>query len=485
VAQAAAVAEIELQNPPGRRRIRHRMKTFATTLVVALKATLFISAASAENWPHWRGPHFNGSSTEEKLPDDFSKTNNVKWVAPMPGPSASTPIIWGNHVFVSSTDLRTKTLRAIALDRKGGKELWNNEVAQGFGLDNSSNFASPSPVTDGKVVYFVYGTGDVAAFDFAGKKLWSRDLQKDYGQFAYQWTYGASPTLFDRKLYIQVLQRDVPVHGRGCKDGPCESYLLALSATTGKELWRHVRPSDAPQESKEAYSTPIPIVSYVDNGRFPGPDGKPTPVEELPIAEAQLLISGGDCLTAHDWATGKEVWRWGNWNPTGITHWRLVPSPVVGGRVALVCAPKGSPVFAVKLRSEGKLDDSAIAWKSENREVSSDVATPLFYQGKFYVLNGEKKILSRIDPRTGNVDWIGELGTRAKIESSPTGADGKIYFQDFRGTVFVVEAGEKFNLLRTIPMGDDGDDKLRSTIPVSQGNLFIRTGSKLYCVGGK
>ena len=438
------------------------MNALKSSLVAIGLTTLLVVPAHAENWPHWRGPHFNGSSTEQKLPDDFSKTNNVKWIAPLPGPSAATPIVWGDHVFVSSTDLRSKTLRAIALDRGSGKALWHHEVAPGFSLGDSSNFASPSPVTDGNLVYFLYGTGDLVAFDFKGNKVWSRNVQKDYGQFAYQWTYGASPTLFDGKLYLQVLQRDVPVHGRGCKDGPCESYLLALNPKTGEELWRHVRPSDAAQESKEAYSTPIP---FAHNGR------------------AEILISGGDCLSGHDAKTGKELWRWGSWNPMRITHWRLVPSPVASEPGALVCAPKGAPVFSVKPGGQGKLDDSWIRWKSEDREVSSDVCTPLYYQGRYYVLNGERRTLARVDPATGKPDWVGELGSRIKIEGSPTGADGKIYFQNFRGEVFIVEAREKFNLLRTIPMGDDGDDQLRSTIAVSQGNLYIRTGSKLYCVG--
>ena len=160
-----------------------------------------------------------------------------------------------------------------------------------------------------------------------------------------------------------------------------------------------------------------------------------------------------------------------------------MPSPVASEQVALACGPKGSPVYAVKHGGQGKLDDSWIAWKSEDREVSSDVGTPLLYKGKFYVLNGDKKNLARVDPATGKVDWIGDLGTRVKIESSPTGADGKIYFQNFKGEVLIVEAGDQFKLLRTIPMGDENDDQLRASVAVSQGNLFIRTGSKLYCIG--
>ena len=438
------------------------IKSSLPALAAILLLPLFGIKLSAGNWPQWRGPNFDGSSTEEKLPDDFSKTNNVKWVAELPGPSAATPIIWQDHVFVSSTDLKTKSLHALAFDRRTGKELWNQEVSPAFAQDNMSNFASPSPTTDGQLVYFYYGNGELVAFDFAGKKIWSRNLQQDYGQFAYQWTYAASPTLHGGRLFIQVLQRDVPVHGRGRKDGPSDSYLLALDPKTGKEIWKHVRSSDAQQESREAFSTPIPFESQ---GR------------------AELLVAGGDCLTGHDPKTGAELWRWGTWNPTRITHWRFVPSPVAGGGVVLACAPKGSPIYAIKQGGQGTLDDSAIAWKSAEREISSDVCTPLFYRGKFYVLNGDKKMLARVEPVTGKVDWLGDLETRVKIEGSPTGADGKIYFQNFRGDVFVVAAGDEFKLLRTIPMGDDGDDQLRSVVVASQGNLFIRTGSKLYCVG--
>lgn len=426
-------------------------------------ATFLATSVFAGNWPHWRGPEFNGTTTEKNLPDTFSKTNGVKWIADLPGPSAATPAVWRNHVFVSSTDEPNKALRAICLDRKTGKELWNHKVGEGFSIDRMSNLASPSPLTDGKMVWFYYGTGDLAAFDFDGKKIWSRSIQKDYGAFAFNWTYGASPTLWEGKLFIEVLQRNVPVRGRG-SDGSNDSYLLALDPKTGKELWKHVRPSEAHEESLEAYSTPIP---FEHAGR------------------KELLIIGGDCITGHDPKDGKELWRWGTWNPTRIGHWRLVPSPVTGGGVVLACAPKGSPIFAVKAGLHGNLDDSCLAWKSDGREISSDVATPLFYKGKFYIVNGERatKTIARVDPKTGKADWIGELQPRAKIESSPTAADDKIYFQNFKGEVFVVAAADQFKLLNTIPIGDENDDQLRASIPISDGQLFIRTGKKLYCIG--
>ena len=156
---------------------------------------------------------------------------------------------------------------------------------------------------------------------------------------------------------------------------------------------------------------------------------------------------------------------------------------VVGGGVVVACAPKGAPAYAVKLGGQGPLDDSCLAWKSEPQSASSDVATPLLYQGRLYVLNGEKQKLARLAPATGQVEWVGELGVRSKIEGSPTGADGKLYFMNFLGEVFIVEAGPQFKLLQVVPMGDEGDDAIRSSIAVSAGNLFIRTNRKLYCVG--
>jgi outer membrane protein assembly factor BamB len=425
--------------------------------------SLFVSAvARAENWPQWRGPHYNGSSTERGLPADFSKTKNVLWTADLPGPSAATPAVWGDKVFVSTTDQSTKTLWAIGLDRRSGKILWKQEVAAGMSQDNRSNYASPSPVTDGKLVYFFYGNGDLVAFDVDGKKAWARNIQKDYGSFAFLWTFSSSPTLHEGKLYMQVLQRNVPVSGRGRKDGPNDSYLLALDPATGKELWKQIRPAQAREESLEAFSTPIP---FTHGGR------------------SELLVIGGDDITGHDLNTGRELWRWGTWNPNRITHWRLVPSPVAGGGVILACGPKSSPVYAVKAGLNGKQDDSALAWTSEDRAISADVSTPLFYKDRFYILNSDRRSLSCVEPASGKVLWTGETGSRAKFEASPTAADDKIYVMNFRGDVHVFQAGDEYKPLVVNAMGDDDDNDLRASIPISQGNLFVRTGSKLYCIG--
>lgn len=434
-----------------------------TRLFLPFALLTLCASVQATDWPQWRGPSFNGSTDEKNLPAKWSKADAL-WSADFSAPSAATPAIIGDIVFVSTPEASTRTLHAVCLDRKSGKTLWNNLVCEGWQHDEKSNFASPSPVADSDGVFFFYGNGALAAFNHEGKPLWSRSITKDYGEFAFNWTFSASPTLYGGKLYVQVLQRNVPVHGHGRTDGPIDSYILAIDPASGKTLWRQVRPADAVAESLEAYTTPIPF-------EFDG--------------RKELLIAGGDCLTGHDPATGKELWRWGTWNPHKITHWRFVPSPVSGGGVILVCAPKGDPIYAIKAGGKGTLDDGAIAWKTtDQRELSSDVPTPLFYDGDFFVLSDVRKHLSRVDPATGKERWTIELPGYKKFEASPTGGDGKIYMMNFAGEVLVVDAA-KGDILNNVAMGDEGDDMTRSSVAISHQQLFIRTNHKLYCIANK
>jgi outer membrane protein assembly factor BamB len=439
--------------------ITDRFPGILSVALLSLATTL-----QAANWPNWRGPAHNGSTTEKNLPATFSKTENVIWAADMPGASAATPIVWENKVFVSSLDNRTKGLMAICLDRKTGKEIWKEQVGIGIQQDNRSNQASPSPVTDGKTVVFFYGNGDLAGFDLDGKKLWQRNIQKDYGQFAFQWTFSTSPVLYEGTLFLQVLQRDVPVNGRGRTDGPIESFLLAMEPKTGKELWRKVRPSDAAAESKEAFTTPMPF-------EYKG--------------QKQLIIAGGDYISGHNPKNGEILWSWGTWNEARITHWRLVPSPVAGNGVALACAPKKEPIFAVKMDGKGKLPDTSVAWKTERAgPLSSDVPTPAFAEGDFFIESDGAKTLSRVEPLTGKIKWTTELPGKAKYEVSPTVVDGKVYTMNFKAEVTVLNAADG-KILHTTNFGDPTDDMTRSSIAVSNGNLFIRTNNKLYCIGQK
>ena len=317
-------------------------------------------------------------------------------------------------------------------------------------------------MTDGKTVWFFSGNGDLAAYDFDGKQLWHRDIEADYGDFAFQWTFSSSPQLYDGLLYLQVLQRDVPVNGRGRTDGPIDSYLIALDPATGETKWKHIRPNDAVQESKEAFSTPIPVLH----------DGRP-----------EIVIAGGDCLTGHDPATGKELWRWGTYNPTQIGHWRLVPSPVYGEGVFLVCAPKGDPVYAIKAGGNGNLPGSSKLWMSEGKEMTSDVPTPLFYDGYFYVLNDRNKFLSCVHPVSGKVIWSKAIDAKTKLEASPTGVDGKIYLISHLGEVFVYSAGvDGGEVLNATSFGTSQSVNIRASIVPACKTLYIRTDNILYAV---
>jgi len=422
------------------------------------------SLAQGNDWPNWRGPYFNGSTDEKDLPSNWSRTEGIAWSIDLPGCSAATPIISGDKVFISGVDAARNMLLAMCLDRTNGKLLWQHDISEEISRDSRSTYAASSPVTDGKIVVFFYASGHLVCFDVEGKALWKRNIQDDYGTFAFLWTFGSSPVLLDGRLYVQVLQRDVPVSGRGRTDGPNDSYLLAMEPQTGKTLWRQIRPSKAVAESHEAFTTPIPCTL---EGR------------------RQLLVIGGDALTGHDLNTGAELWRWGTWNPNRIGHWRLVPSPVVGDGVVLACAPKGSPIYAIRPNGSGVLDDSAIAWVSTDKvkEVTADVPTPAFYDGDFFILNDVRRYLSRVEPRTGKVKWTMQTPGRAKYEASPLAADGKIYLINHAGEVAIVSAtnGE---ILKTIVMDEPkGREVVRATISAAYGRLFVRTTRQLYCVG--
>jgi outer membrane protein assembly factor BamB len=446
-------------------------RTMIRTLLLMLCTSV---ALRAENWPNWRGPAHNHSSPETGLPEKFSKTENVKWAVALPGPAAATPVIWGDRVFLPAADLASGKQVAMCLDRKTGKELWRSPVSE-FTTDGQySNSCSPSPATDGKIVVFFYGTGDLVTYTVDGKKLWERNV----GPFAFQWTFSTSPLLHDGQLIMQVLQRDVAVRGKGKPTGN-ESFLLAMDPMTGKDLWRSVRPSEAVAESREAFSTPLP---FVHGGR------------------KELVVVGGDRISGHDPTNGRELWTWGTWNPTRIGHWRLVPSPTAGAGVILACGPKNAPVYAVKAGGSGAIATKTLAWQSHvqpvedaaeaapsvgDRDLTSDVGSPLFYGEKFYILNGTKRKLLCVDPADGKVVWSGDLGGRSVFQSTPTAADGKIYMMNFDGDVSVVQAGgTEFKLLHKTNFKDEGDDiRLRSSIAISQGNLYVRTGTKLYCLG--
>jgi outer membrane protein assembly factor BamB len=378
-------------------------------------------------------------------------------------------VILGKSVFTTAAVEEQGVLLALCFERETGEPRWEAESGSegprgkgtGTRRDERSDYASPSPVADGERVVFLFGNGDLVCHELDGKRLWRRNLQDDYGAFAFQWTFGASPTLFAGRLYLPVLQRDRPTDGTPSEE-PIPSFLLALDPATGAELFRVVRPSEARVESLESYATAIPCTA---GGR------------------GELLVLGGDVITGHDPETGAERWRWGAWNEGHReSWWRIVPSPVVGNGHVLVCAPKRSPVYAVKLGGSGTLEADAVAWRSSGRPnpVSSDVPTPLFYLGRFFVLS-ESGVLSRVEPGSGRVEWSVELPDRTPWEASPTGADGRVWCVSHAGVVVALDAVSGALVLRAA-MGEEEGAPVRSSLAAAHGALFLRTSARLFCL---
>ncbi|MBL8901571.1 MAG: PQQ-binding-like beta-propeller repeat protein [Planctomycetes bacterium] len=441
---------------------------------VLLFSCVLAPTVAAQDWLQWRGPRWDGSSEVQGLPEKLD-ASAIRWRAPLPGAGASTPIICGTRVFVTAADEESEKLVALCFDRESGKELWAKELGPTYtpagrgkptAIDNRSNYATPSAACDGERVFFFFGNGDLAATTLAGEELWKRNLQQDYGDFAFQWTFSATPTLHGGKLYLAILQRDQPT-GRGAKkpEQPIPSFVLCIDPRTGKTDWKVERKAPAQMESLESYATIVPRVRK---------DGR-----------TELIVLGGDVITGHDPADGKELWRWGTWNEGHReAWWRIVPTPVVGGDVVLVCAPKRAPVYAVKLDGEGPLPAEALVWKSEGRpnSVTSDVPTPLFHEGRFYVASDLANALSRVDPATGKVEWTVELDREFLWRASPIAAGGRIWMQNHHGTLYGFAPTDGKEVAR-LALGRDDDDGICASVAAAHGRLFVRTNRELVCLG--
>ena len=406
-------------------------------------AFLFAQAASfAGNWPQWRGPNQNGSASEKNLPATWSATENVTWKLALPAFSGSTPIIWEDRIFLNSGDGTELSLWCV--DRNKGTPIWKKHLGPGNVKVRKQNMSSPSPVTDGKYVWVLTGTGVFKAFDFEGNELWMKDIQKDYGRFGLNWGYGSSPLLFKDLLYVEVL------HGMKTQD---PSYLLAIEKLSGKTRWRVERPTDAVAESPDAYTTPA-LLRY---------DGK-----------EEIVLSGGDYVTGHNPATGEELWRAGGLNPGKERSNRMVASPVIAD--GMIYAPsRQRPLLAFKAGGRGDVSRSHLVWTTDQ---GTDVPTPATDGKYLYVLN-DRGILWCRDAKTGVEIWGSQRVRSGTYSASPVVADGKLYVTSEDGITTVLEAGPAFKVLAE----NDLADYTLSSPAVSDGQVFIRTQGYLYCIG--
>ncbi|HKS41459.1 MAG TPA: PQQ-binding-like beta-propeller repeat protein [Blastocatellia bacterium] len=414
-------------------------KRIFLALIVAL---LSIDVALADNWPQWRGPALNGTSAEKNLPVKWSAEENVTWKLALPSWSGSTPIIWADKVFLNIAD--GDDLYLWCVDRAKGTPIWKKRLGGGNTKLRKQNMSSPSPVTDGKSVYVMTGTGMLKGFDFTGNELWSRDIQKDYGQFGLNWGYASSPLLFEDSLFVPVL------HGMKTDD---PSYLLRIDRKTGKTIWKVERPTNAIRESPDAYTTPA-LLRYGNT--------------------IEIVISGGDCVTGHDPATGKELWRANGLNPENHPFYRIVASPVVYEGV--IYAPtRVKPLLAIKAGGRGDITESHRLWSFQN---GPDVPTPVT-DGKYFYVVDDKGVMWCLEAKTGQTIWGPQRIKNGTYSSSPVLADGKIYITDEDGTTTVVKAGPKFEVLAE----NNLNDYCLSSVAISDGQLFMRTAQHLYCIG--
>jgi outer membrane protein assembly factor BamB len=410
---------------------------------------------SAENWPNWRGPLNNGISSEKDVPIEWAPNKNVAWKADLPGPAGATPIVWEDRIFLSSMDndspdRKNALLLAFNTD---GQELWRRHVGTGAVKprgDEGNNPAAPSPVTDGKHVWVMMGSGDLACYDFDGNEIWKIDIEKRYGKLEIQFGYTSTPVLDGDKLIFQL------IHGLWNKD-PQPAWVVAVDKSTGKEIWKHFRKSDAFAENVHSYASPV--IYRDDQQKF-------------------LLTHGADYVIAHDLSTGDELWRCGGLNPKDNYNefLRLVASPSFNEGIIVVPSAKNGPVLGLKPDGQGDITNDRSAQHWIRSRDTSDVPSPVIVDGIVYLVK-ENGILITMDAATGEEYYL-ESVQRGRHRASPVYADGHIYMTGRDGQTSVIKAGKEYQVVAQNTFGE-----IQTASPViSNGTLYMRTFDRLWAV---
>lgn len=397
-----------------------------------LSLAALLPAALAENWPSWRGPRMDGSSAEQGVPWKWSAAENVRWKSAMPGHGYSSPVVFGDRIFILTALLDSEERQLVCVGRKDGKVLWAETVVRAP-LERKhelNSHASSTPATDGTNVYASFLEKDrmvVAAYDFEGKRKWIARP----GEFYSMHGFCSSPVLFEDKVVIN-----------GDHDG--DSYIVALDRTDGRTVWKTPRANRT-----RSYCVPI--------------------VREL-SGRTQMILSGDKSVASYDPSSGAL-----HWIMDGPTE-QFVASIVYNPNADLLFVTGGYPdlhILGLRHDGRGKIDASRIAWRS-NKGVSY-VPSPISAGDHFFIVS-DGGIASCYEARTGKLEWQERLegGHHASLVS----AEGRIYFLSDRGLTTVVEASPEFKVLSKNPLGE----KCFASPAISNGEIYIRGEKHLFCI---
>ncbi len=414
-----------------------------------LIAVLFFTFATvshlmAGNWTSWRGPNGNGVAEGSGYPTEWSDTKNVAWKIELPGRGASTPIVWGDQIFLTCGIEGKNGLFAYDMN---GKELWQKAIGkERVGKHKKASGCNSSCVTDGTSIFAYFKSGDLAAVSLSGKEIWAMNLQEKFGEDTLWWDLGTSPVLTKDYCVVAVMQTG-------------GSYVVALNKASGDVAWKVERNLDAPKEAAQSYSTPVVLT---DKGH------------EI------LVILGADHVTAHRTDTGAELWRVGGLNPSQNGFFRSIASAAVSDGIVVAPYARGGSVTGIKLGGHGDVTSSHVVWQKQGD--GPDVPTPAVANGKAYILS-DKGVLTCVAIDSGKVLWTGQTEKhRLAFSSSPILADGKIYLTREDGKTFVLAQGNEFKVLSENEL--DGDQTVATPVFVN-GHILLRTDAHLYCIGSK
>jgi outer membrane protein assembly factor BamB len=406
-----------------------------TTLALAL--VLFAAPAQSADWPEFRGPTGQGVAGEVALPVEFGKGKNQVWMKPLPGKGWSSPIVYGNRIYltaavpVKDSAAGDESLRTLCLDAKTGKILWDREVflqdgANAPRIHGKNSHASPTPLCDGKHLYVHFGHQGTACLDLEGKVLWRNTMFK----YAPVHGNGGAPIIVDDALVF------------GC-DGGDQAFIVALNKNTGERIWKTDRNVEV--DRKFSFSTPLAIEV---KGR------------------KQIISPASNMVGAYDPKTGKEIWR------VEYDGYSVIPRPVFGHGLVFICTGYGLPsLLAIRPDGAGNVTRTHVAWST--RKSAPHTPSLLLVGNELYMVS-DRGVASCLDAKTGKVHWQNRLD--GNYSASPIVAGGKIYFLSEEGTATVIEAGKKFKQLAKNPLGE----RALASYAVADGALFVRTARGLY-----